>query len=199
MLFPSLLLSSLSLLSVVQAQLFTSTLPFEDGDTLLVSRYTVAGGVFAYSTLSTVNGFVPATTTTRAVTTARTTTTAAAVATTTAQRVVGQDASIQTTAETTFTYTTTDAAGEKILRTAIFTPSFAPDATPVAVPEGSIIDYSAYAATVQPALESQASAAAAAASSAGISGGARTLGLGLGVGFVGAVALGAGGWLLGGL
>ncbi|KAL7417084.1 hypothetical protein BDY24DRAFT_376591 [Mrakia frigida] len=86
--FLSLLAASLSLVSVASAQLFTSTLPWDEGNTLLVSATVNAAGVTAYVTVSTIAGGAAAVTTTATGT--RRSSSASTTATTTAVLASGE-------------------------------------------------------------------------------------------------------------
>lgn len=207
---PSLItvLSSVLLASSAFAQRYTTTLPFLDGDTLVVSAGTNALGLPTTVTLSTITATgtlatvptlttLPTTTATRTTTTntrTRTTQTTANGPDTTMQRVVGQDTTAPPMRTTTYWYD----PGNGVWTVATWTASVtaAPQVATVNVPSGTIQDYNSYQTVVNSAVLSAAqsadvvaakSAGHAQASFNGVTGLAAMLG-GVAVGAVGLLA-----------
>ncbi|KAK8865696.1 hypothetical protein IAR55_000841 [Kwoniella newhampshirensis] len=183
------LIASLILASSALAQRFTTTLPFADGDTLVISTGTNARGLATTVTLQTITPGVTATTTlplagddpdatlsttssttTRRTTTGRTTTTAAnGRPTTTAQRVVGTEATTTAAPMRTTTYWVDTGDGYWTDYTWTAPTTAAPTIATANVPEGTIQSYASYQSIVNSAVLSSAEAFAASssASSAG--------------------------------
>ncbi|OCF33228.1 hypothetical protein I317_03709 [Kwoniella heveanensis CBS 569] len=173
------LISALLLASSALAQRYTTTLPWANGDTVVVSAGTNAAGVAVTTTLSTVTGAAGVTT---ALTTARTTTTAAAD---------DDDDETTTTTRNTRATTTTQARGPNQLTTTSYDPMrtttywldpgdgvyqaytwTAPTTTlpqePTAlVPAGTIQDYQEYQSNVNSVVLQSAEAAVASSSNSG--------------------------------
>ncbi|WWD18125.1 hypothetical protein CI109_102574 [Kwoniella shandongensis] len=177
------LFASLVLASSALAQRFTTTLPFADGDTLVLSTGTNVRGVATTATIATVTAGVAVTTavagadddpltTTRLTTTARTTTgrttTTAANGrpTTTAQRVVGTEATTTAAPMRTTTYWVDTGDGYWTDYTWTAKTTALPTVATANVPEGTIQSYASYQSIVNSAVLAGAEAFAANSSSA---------------------------------
>lgn len=163
------LFTSLLLTSSVFALEYTTTLPYEDGNTLVVSVGTNARGVSTTATLSTIedDGITSAltastTTTTGKTTTTKKTTTSTGPVTTTGQRVVGEETTAAPMRTTTYWVNQADGTWTDFTWTASVTA--APTVATANVPSGTILAYDSYQSSansvVLAAAESSASTAA---------------------------------------
>ncbi|CDZ97496.1 hypothetical protein [Phaffia rhodozyma] len=126
----------------VQAGVVTMTLPWDQGDTIIVSMTTNANGVAQTATVSTLTSGAAADATTSKSTTAKTTTAAAATKT----------SSTKATTTGTSTQTTTSAT----IATTVLTAS----GVTVTIESGTTMDYAAFSSIVAPSLEAAYSATA---------------------------------------
>jgi len=160
------LLSSVLVASNVLARTYTTTLPYEDGNTLVVAVTTDALGDVLTNTLSTITAAGTQSSTSTTLTNTRIKiTTATGPVTTTGQRVVGVDSTAAPMRTTTYWYD----PGDGVWTVATWTASItaAPTVATAIVPEGTIIDYNSYQTVVNSVVLASAEAAAATNGSSG--------------------------------
>ncbi|RSH92663.1 hypothetical protein EHS25_008108 [Saitozyma podzolica] len=154
--------SSLLLAAGAAAQgQYTTTLPWANGDTVVVSVSTNALGVATTKTVSTLGGNAAVTTGTT--TNTKTTKTTAGAPTTTAQRVVGQDTTAAPMRTTTYWYDPGDGVWVEATWTASVTDN--PTVATANVPAGTVQDYNNYQTSVNSVVYASATAANALVSS----------------------------------
>jgi len=160
--------------SRVFARTYTTTLPYVDGNTLVIGETTDPLGDVITRTISTVIGTatgavtaITSPTTSSSSRRVNTRTTAGAVTTTTGQRVVGVDTTAPPMRTTTYYYD----PGNGVWTVATWTASVTgpPAVATAIVPEGTIQDYQSYQTVVNSAVLASAEAAAVTGSTGGAS------------------------------